>query len=56
MSFNILGTKRALVVHGSGMDEISTTGETQIVELNDGKITKYTITPEKLGVNRAANR
>ncbi|HEX7576360.1 MAG TPA: anthranilate phosphoribosyltransferase, partial [Candidatus Methanoperedens sp.] len=51
---NILGTKRALVVHGSGMDEISTAGETQIVELKDGKVTKYTVTPEKLGIKRAA--
>lgn len=51
---NILGTKRALVVHGSGMDEISNTGETRIVELNSGKITKYSLTPEKLGVKRAS--
>ncbi len=51
---NILGTKRALVVHGSGMDEISNTGETQIVELNDGKITKYSVTPKKLGVKQAS--
>lgn len=49
----ILGTKRALVVHGSGMDEISNIGETLIVELNSGKLTKYTVTPEKLGVKRA---
>jgi anthranilate phosphoribosyltransferase len=51
---NILGTTRALVVHGSGMDEISNTGETRIVELNNGRITKYTVTPEKLGVKRAS--
>ncbi|MCZ7394137.1 MAG: anthranilate phosphoribosyltransferase [Candidatus Methanoperedens sp.] len=51
---NILGTKRAFVVHGSGMDEISNTGETQIVELNNSRITKYTVTPEKLGVKRAS--
>ena len=50
---NILGTKRALVVHGSGMDEISNAGETQIAELNKGKITKYTLTPEKLGIRRS---
>ena len=51
---NILGTKRALVVHGGGMDEISNTCGTYIVELNSGKITKYTVTPEKLGIKRAA--
>ncbi len=50
----ILGTKRALVVHGSGIDEISNTGETQIAELNNGRITEYTLTPEKLGVKRAS--
>jgi anthranilate phosphoribosyltransferase len=52
---NILGTKKAMVVHGSGMDEISNIGETLVVELNDGKITKYTLTPEKLGMKRAAS-
>ncbi len=51
---SILGTQRALVVHGNGMDEISNTGETRIVELNKGKITKYTFTPEKLGIKRAS--
>jgi len=44
----ILGTKRALVVHGGGMDEISNIGETHIVELNNGKITKYTVTLKSL--------
>jgi len=53
---NILGTERALVVHGSGMDEISNTGETRIVELNSGRISKYTVTPEKLGIRRASIR
>lgn len=51
---SILGTRRALVVHSNGMDEISNTGETRIVELNIGKITKYTVTPEKLGIKRAS--
>lgn len=50
----ILGTERALVVHGSGMDEISNTGETQIVELNGGRLTKFIVTPEKLGIRRAS--
>lgn len=51
---NILGTKRALVVHGSGMDEISNTGETQVAELNGGKISRYSLTPEKLGIKRVS--
>jgi anthranilate phosphoribosyltransferase len=50
---SILGTKRALVVHGSGMDEISSTGETRIVELHNGRLTKYTVTPEEMGIRRA---
>lgn len=49
---NILGTQRALVVHGSGMDEISNIGETRVAELKGGSITSYTLTPEKLGVKR----
>lgn len=51
---SILGTRRALVVHGSGMDEISNAGETQVVELNNGRLTKYIVTPEKLGIKRAS--
>ncbi len=51
---NILGTKRALVVHGSGMDEISNTGETQVAELNEGIISRYSLTPEKLGIKRVS--
>ncbi|HEY9206805.1 MAG TPA: anthranilate phosphoribosyltransferase [Candidatus Methanoperedens sp.] len=51
---SILGTKRALVVHGNGMDEISNTGETQIAELDGGRIKKYSVTPEKLGIKRAS--
>lgn len=50
---SILGTRRALVVHGSGMDEISNTDRTQIAELQNGRITRYTVTPEELGVRRA---
>lgn len=51
---SILGTERALVVHGCGMDEISNIDKTQIAELNNGNITCYTLTPEQLGVKRAS--
>lgn len=48
-----LGTKRALVVHGEGMDEISNIAETYVAELKDGMIQTYTLTPEDLGVKRS---
>ena len=41
-----LKTKRAWVVHGSdGTDEISITGDTYVVELDDGNINKFKINP-----------
>jgi anthranilate phosphoribosyltransferase len=49
-----LGTERAFVLHGSdGLDEITTTGPTEVVELNNGKITRFTINPEDAGIARA---
>lgn len=48
-----LNTPRSLLVHGSdGMDEITLTGETHVVEQRDGKIKESTIVPEDLGVER----
>ena len=42
-----LKTKRAWVVHGSdGTDEISITGETYVVELDDGNINEFKINPK----------
>jgi anthranilate phosphoribosyltransferase len=46
---NILGSKRALVVHGSGLDEITNTGETVVSELKDGSVKSYRLHPEDLG-------
>ncbi|WP_405600855.1 MULTISPECIES: anthranilate phosphoribosyltransferase [unclassified Pseudoalteromonas] len=40
-----LGTKRAMIVHGSGTDEIALHGSTTVVELNNGEITQYTLNP-----------
>lgn len=47
--FQMLGTERALVVHGMGMDEITNTGETLISELKDGAVKSYCIMPQDLG-------
>jgi anthranilate phosphoribosyltransferase len=50
-----LGTRRALVVHGSdGMDEITITGSSKVTELREGKISTYNVTPEECGLARAA--
>ncbi|MBB1281450.1 anthranilate phosphoribosyltransferase [Pseudoalteromonas sp. SR41-1] len=40
-----LGTKRAMIVHGSGTDEIALHGPTAVVELNNGELTQYTLNP-----------
>lgn len=50
--FRELGRSRALVVHGSGVDEIAVHGSTQVWELKDGEITHYEIEPEDLGLSR----
>ena len=47
-----LGMERGWVVHGDGMDEITTTGETLVAELRDGKVATFTITPESVGLGR----
>ena len=46
----ILGFSRAMVVHGSGLDEITTTGETVIAELRSGTIRTYTIQYDTFGI------
>jgi anthranilate phosphoribosyltransferase len=49
-----LGSERVWLVHGSdGLDEITTTGPTEIVELKDGTLSRFSITPEEAGLSRA---
>jgi anthranilate phosphoribosyltransferase len=49
-----MGSSRAYVVHGmDGLDEITTTAETQIAELAGGGVKTYTIKPEDFGVRRS---
>jgi anthranilate phosphoribosyltransferase len=47
-----LGVGRALVVHGSGLDEIALHGETKAVRVADGALEPMTITPEQAGLQR----
>ncbi len=49
-----LGLKRGFVVHGrDGLDEISTTADTFVAEVRDGKVETYVVQPEDFGLPRA---
>jgi anthranilate phosphoribosyltransferase len=49
-----LGSERAWVVHGGGMDEMTTTGESSVAEYREGQVRLFTVTPEAVGLPRAA--
>jgi anthranilate phosphoribosyltransferase len=53
---NALGTERAMVVHGMGMDEITNTGETAVSELKDGEVRSYSLHPGDFGYPLASAR
>ena len=49
-----LGSTRIWAVHGSdGLDEITTTGPSRVVSLENGKVESFTISPEDVGLARA---
>jgi len=51
----ILGAEAAWVVHGhGGLDEISVSGETQVIELAAGELRERTVRPEDFGVERSS--
>lgn len=45
-----LGVKRAWVVHGSGLDEISPAGETAVAAVEDGALKRFTLRPQDAGL------
>jgi anthranilate phosphoribosyltransferase len=48
------GAVRALIVHGGdGLDELTTTGPSTVVELHDGHLSTWQVDPEQLGLPRA---
>jgi anthranilate phosphoribosyltransferase len=50
-----LGMKRALVVWGEGgMDELTVTGTSYIADAHGGTVESYAVTPEEVGLKRAA--
>ena len=48
----LTGVESAFIVHGSGLDEIAIHGESQIIEINQGKLIEKTISPEDFGLER----
>jgi anthranilate phosphoribosyltransferase len=44
-----LGTRHALVVHGTGMDEITPLASTHVVEIRDGQVSEWTVDPARFG-------
>jgi len=48
-----LGAEAAWVVHGDGLDEVTTAGSTKVAQLKDGAIEIFTVTPEEAGLTRA---
>jgi anthranilate phosphoribosyltransferase len=51
-----LGTESALVVSSAdGLDELSASGATNVVELKGGEIETYEVTPEQVGLEPAAD-
>ena len=49
-TLQLLGYKKALVVHGSGLDEFALHGDTQVVEVNGTELTETTVSPQDFGL------
>ena len=47
------GSIHSWVVHGGGLDELTTTGRSDVIELRDGEIDHFTVDPAALGLARA---
>jgi anthranilate phosphoribosyltransferase len=48
-----LGTEVAWVVHGDGLDEVTTAGTTRVASLEGGKVRLFELKPEDAGLPRA---
>lgn len=49
-----LGNRKAMVVHGDGLDEITLCGETKISEYIDGEVKTFKIRPEDFGFRKCS--
>lgn len=49
-SLRLHGSTRAWVVHGNGLDELTTTGTSSVLELDDDRVRSFTVDPIALGL------
>lgn len=49
-----LGVKRGMVVHGSGLDELTLSGYNKICEIDSGTLNTYSLFPEDLGFEKCS--
>jgi len=52
-ALNLLGVKRAMIVHSDGLDEVSTMGPTKTLEIRDGKLVEGKIEASDYGIATA---
>jgi anthranilate phosphoribosyltransferase len=48
-----LGTEKAWLVHGQGLDELTLAGPTDVVEWDHGHLRRFIVTPEEAGLSPA---
>lgn len=49
-SLRLHGSISSWVVHGQGLDELTTTGSSSVLELRDGSVRSFTVDPVELGL------
>ena len=54
-SLRLHGSISSWVVHGQGLDELTTTGTSSVLALNDGEVRTFTVDPVSLGLAPAIN-
>ena len=52
-TLDAMGVEEALIVHGSGLDEVALHGETRAIRLSGGELEELVIAPEDAGIERA---
>lgn len=52
-TLNAMGVEQAMIVHGSGVDEVALHADTRALLLRDGEMEEVTLSPEDAGLQRA---